>query len=111
MNRIELMGTLVEEPKQTATKTGSTFALFSLKVGDHVFKLCAFGAMRTRINSILPGSVVSILGELSQRQYTDKLGVQRENLNVYVKDLSEHQILTEKKQEETKADDFGDIPF
>lgn len=82
------MGTLVDQPKETLSKAGKPFAVFDLAVGEHTFNLVAFGQMKSRITSCRKGDVIAVLGELSTRKYTDKNGMERSNIGVYVKDLS-----------------------
>lgn len=107
------MGTLVDFPKETVSKAGKTFAVFDLAVGEATFNLCAFGQMKSRIMGCHKGDVIAVLGELSARKYTDKNGMERSNLGVYVKDLTV-QMSAPRPTEEAKPltqNDLDDIPF
>jgi single-stranded DNA-binding protein len=82
-------GKLIKDPVELTGKTGQPFTRFMLntpsKEGAYVLITgVAFGDVAERIARLHKGDALSVAGELSPTEWTDREGVEKHGLNVVV---------------------------
>lgn len=131
-NRIVIVGNVGRDPESRTTSTGDAVADFSVATTDRRrgpdgqtqeqttwFRVAAFGKLAETCQQYLrKGSYVYVEGALSQREYTDRDGNQRQSLDVRARDM---RMLDRKEDRDDTgpalvgagagAGDVNDLPF
>ena len=118
MNKVFLIGNLTKDPEQKTSKSGKTFAKFSLAInrfpdGVDYFDCIAFDKTGENVTKYpKKGQKLAVIGSLRMDSYTDTKGVSRVQTHIVCENV---EFLSPKTEEKTAAvdtkSDFVDLPF
>jgi single-strand DNA-binding protein len=123
MNFVSISGSLGKDSEKRALSDGTPVLSFSVADGytqggqkHTIWWSCAlFGKRADSLQQYLTkGQAVTVLGTVSEREWTDKEGMKRKSMDVRVNDIALQGGKRDNNQAQSKqapSDDFNDIDF
>lgn len=119
MNKVFLIGNLTKDPEQKTSKSGKTYAKFSLAInrypyyGVDYFDCIAFDTTGENVSKYTKkGQKLAVIGSLRMDSYTDSKGVSRVQTHIVCENVEFLSSRTEEKAAATEMEsDFVDLPF
>lgn len=115
MNVITIAGNLTKDADLRFLPTGDAVANFTIADNQGKDKAAIFwncGLFGKRGQTLAPyltkGSAVTVTGEVSERKFTDKDGIERKAQDVRVQNVA---LQGGRQQQSAPADDVSDVPF
>ena len=118
MNKVFLIGNLTKDPEQKTSKSGKTYAKFSLAInrypdGVDYFDCIAFDKIGENVAKYTKkGKKLAVIGSLKMDSYTDAKGVSRVQTHIVCENV---EFLSPKTEEKAAAadnkSDFVDLPI
>ena len=105
MNHLVLEGIVEATPIAKVAKSGTTYSVFPLRVGKHLFQIVAFYEANRAAAILRQGDHARLDGSLTSEVYQDKNGIERTSIKISVKSvakLSNH---------DAPAEEPIDVPF
>jgi single-stranded DNA-binding protein len=108
---VTINGIIVKTPQRKISKANKPYTSFEVDHEGKVFPLCSFGITADQVVQMRKGQAVQVHGELIIKNWVDKMGAARTNIDVRV-----NSVELAPMEEDSFAADRGvsaldDIPF